>query len=95
MDGFRVKVTLLVFLLFYQTFQLLRSLLTCIATLDRVSCMVAGHEDTDVAAVVCLGYPLKVPLCYTLFENLHVLLRISLEMSSHKKCNCSVCSTGS
>ncbi|KAG0626244.1 hypothetical protein M758_2G114100 [Ceratodon purpureus] len=27
---------------------------------SRVSCMVAGQEDVDVAAVVCLGYPLKV-----------------------------------
>lgn len=25
----------------------------------RVSCMVAGQEDFEVAAVVCLGYPLK------------------------------------
>jgi predicted alpha/beta-hydrolase family hydrolase len=28
---------------------------------ERVSCMVAGKKDTKVAAVVCLGYPLKVP----------------------------------
>jgi predicted alpha/beta-hydrolase family hydrolase len=26
---------------------------------ERVSCMVAGKKDTKVAAVVCLGYPLK------------------------------------
>ncbi|KAH8944315.1 hypothetical protein BDL97_13G104200 [Sphagnum fallax] len=26
---------------------------------SRVSCMVAGKKDTKVAAVVCLGYPLK------------------------------------
>jgi len=49
-------------------FQLLQSLLTFIATMDRVSCMVAGHEDTEVAAVVCLGYPLKVLVYFTLFE---------------------------
>ncbi|URE27493.1 Dienelactone hydrolase family [Musa troglodytarum] len=26
---------------------------------SRVSCMVAGEEDINVAAIVCLGYPLK------------------------------------
>lgn len=28
----------------------------------RVSCMVASSDDIDVSAVVCLGYPLKVPV---------------------------------
>ena len=28
----------------------------------RVSCMVASSDDIDVSAVVCLGYPLKVPI---------------------------------
>ena len=41
---------------------------------NRVSCMVAGQEDVDVAAVVCLGYPLKVLSLILHFEALHRIL---------------------
>lgn len=35
--------------------------------------MVAGKEDTNVAAVVCLGYPLKVAFLYPISFSLWLL----------------------
>jgi hypothetical protein len=44
----------------------------------RVSCMVAGSDEINVVAIVCLGYPLKVlhkpnPFCFLLNSKLTIL----------------------
>lgn len=54
--------------------------------------MVAGQEDLEVAAVVCLGYPLKVPVYNTLLliVILNFIVFVFLGMILHKHRNCSV-----
>ncbi|XP_024361288.1 uncharacterized protein [Physcomitrium patens] len=41
---------------------------------SRVSCMVAGTEGTDVAAVVCPGYPLRAIICNTSLKSMAITL---------------------